>query len=82
MEDCVFSDIGKDAPSTCESLSANKKVTEWIKSVHLRSVDEECESVTSLSNEEMLNHVQGINNSSTSNTANQQWIQSQAAIWL
>ena len=51
--------IGKDAPSTCESLSANQKVTEWIKRTQMPTVDEECESVISTTNEGMLNFVHG-----------------------
>ena len=45
--------IGKDNPSTCESLSVNQKVKEWIKTFQML---EDYESVT---NEYMLNYVYG-----------------------
>ena len=51
--------VGKEAPSTCESLSANQKVKDWIQSVPMPDIDEECESVISATNEDMLNYVHG-----------------------
>ena len=45
--------IGKENPSTCESLSANQKVKEWIKTFQML---DDYESVT---NEYMLNYVYG-----------------------
>ena len=51
--------IGKEAPSTCESLSANQKVKDWIQGVPMSDIDEECESVISATNEDMLNYVHG-----------------------
>lgn len=58
--------IGKDDPSTCESLTVHQKVKEWVQHVQMPTVDEECESVT---NEEMLNCVRG---SSSYNAIKQQ----------
>ena len=51
--------VGKEAPSTCESLSTNQKVKDWIQSVPMSDIDEECESVISATNEDMLNYVHG-----------------------
>ena len=51
--------IGKDYASTCESLSANQKVKEWIKTFDMAEIDEECESVISATTEDMLGYVRG-----------------------
>ena len=51
--------VGKEAPSTCESLNPNQKVKEWIESFQMPGIDEECESVISATNEDMLNYVHG-----------------------
>ncbi|XP_065889006.1 uncharacterized protein [Dysidea avara] len=56
------SECGRDAPSTVESLGYNNdKVHEWMKGVHMPTIDEDGDSIISenLSTEEMLNRVCG-----------------------
>ena len=57
-----YSECGRDAPSTVESLGYNNdKVHEWIKKVQMPTIDEDGDSVISedLSNEKMLNCLYG-----------------------
>ena len=57
-----YSECGRDAPSTVESLGYHHdKVHEWMKGVHMPMIDEDGDSVISenLSTEEMLNRVCG-----------------------
>ena len=60
MDTDYHSECGRDAPSTVESLGCNNdKVHEWIKQVHMPTIDEDGDSVISedLSTEEMLNRL-------------------------
>ena len=43
-DDIPYSVIGKDAPSTCESLGEIQKVTEWIRDAQMPAIDEEYNS--------------------------------------
>lgn len=42
IDDLPYSVIGKDAPSTCESLGEIQKVVEWIKDAQMPAINEEC----------------------------------------
>ena len=42
IDDIPYSVIGKDAPSTCESLGEIQKVVEWIKDAQMPTINEEC----------------------------------------
>ena len=62
VDNDYYSECGRDAPSTVESLGYNSdKVHEWMKGVHMLTIDEDGDSVISenLSTEEMLNCVCG-----------------------
>ena len=62
VDNVDHSECGRDAPSTVENLGYNNdKVHEWMKGVHMPTIDEDRDSVISenLSTEEMLNHVCG-----------------------